>query len=145
MEVYPVPSVRLRGEIRHGIYGHHGTVGTVAADYLLTLDRWLFSIGPRVNIGDASFAQKYFGVSLVEANINGRIVPYSPSTFSSAGVLAAITFHQSETWSYTAFGGYSRILGASGESPLVDQPYGNPDQMTFGLRLNYTFRTQPLL
>ena len=44
VEVYPVTSVRLRGEIRQGIYGHHGTVGTVAADYLVPFDRWLFSI-----------------------------------------------------------------------------------------------------
>ncbi|MCJ2013579.1 MipA/OmpV family protein [Methylobacterium sp. J-076] len=145
VEVYPVPSVRLRGEIRQGVYGHHGAVGTVAADYLLPFDRWLFSVGPRFNIGDASFAQKYFGVSPIEAAINGRVVPYSPGSFYAAGLLAAVTFRQSETWSYTAFGGYSRILGASGESPLVDDPYGNPNQLTFGLQLDYTFKTQPLL
>lgn len=145
VEVYPVASIRLRGEARQGVYGHHGTVGTVAADYLLPFDRWLFSFGPRFNIGDASFAQKYFGVTPIEAAINGHVLPYSPGSFYSAGLLAAVTFRQSETWSYTAFGGYSRILGASGESPLVDRPYGNPDQFTLGLRLDYTFRTQPLL
>ncbi|MBE7197365.1 MAG: MipA/OmpV family protein [Parafilimonas terrae] len=145
VEVYPVRSVRLRGEIRQGIYGHHGTVGTIAADYLMPFDRWLFSVGPRFNIGDASFAQKYFGVSQSEAAINGHVTPYSPGSFYSAGLLGAVTFRQDDTWSYTAFGGYSRILGASGESPLVDRPYGNPDQFTLGLRVDYTFRTKPLL
>jgi len=145
VEVYPVPAVRLRGEIRQGVYGHHGTVGTVAADYLLPVDRWLFSVGPRFNIGDASFARTYFGVSPVEAAINGHVMPYNPGSFYSAGLLAAVTYHQSEAWSYTTFGGYSRILGASGESPLVDRPYGNPNQFTLGLRIDYTFRTKPLL
>lgn len=145
VEVYPVSFIRLRGEIRQGVYGHHGTVGTVAADYLLPFDRWLFSLGPRFNIGDASFAQKYFGVSPIEAAINGRVMPYSPGSFYSAGLLGAVTFRQSETWSYTGFAGYSRILGASGESPLVDRPYGNPDQFTLGLRIDYTFRMKPLL
>ena len=37
------------------------------------------------------------------------------------------------------------FFGASGESPLVDRPYGNPDQFTFGLRVDYTFKTKPLL
>lgn len=145
VEAYPVPVVRLRGEIRQGIYGHHGTVGTVGADYLLPSGRWLISVGPRFNIGDARFAQKYFGVSPIEAAINGRVVPYSPGSFSAAGLLAAATFRQDDTWCYTAFGGYSRILGASGASPLVDRPYGNPNQFTLGLRLDYTFRTRPLL
>lgn len=145
VEVYPVPSVRLRGEIRQGVYGHHGTVGTVAADYLMPFDRWLFSVGPRFNIGDASFARKYFGVSQSEAAINGHVTPYNPGSFYAAGLLGAVTFRQDDTWSYTAFGGYSRILGASGESPLVDRPYGNPDQFTLGLRVDYTFRTKPLL
>ncbi len=145
VEIYPVSAIRLRGEVRQGVYGHHGTVGTVAADYLLPIGRWLVSAGPRFNIGDASFARTYFGVSPIEAAINGRVVAYDPGSFYSAGLLAAVTFRQDDTWSYTAYGGYSRILGASGESPLVDRPYGNPDQFTFGLRVDYTFKAKPLL
>jgi len=145
VEIYPVSAIRLRGEVRQGVYGHHGTVGTVAADYLLPVGRWLVSAGPRFNIGDASFARTYFGVSPIEAAINGRVVAYDPGSFYSAGLLAAVTFRQDDTWSYTAYGGYSRILGASGESPLVDRPYGNPDQFTFGLRVDYTFKSKPLL
>ena len=145
VEVYPVPTVRLRGEVRQGVYGHHGTVGTVAADYLLPYGRWLFSVGPRLNVGDASFARTYFGVSPIEAAINGRVVPYSPGSFYSAGLLGAVTFRQDDTWSYTAYAGYNRILGSSAESPLVDRPFGNPNQFTLGLRVDYTFKTAPLL
>ena len=139
VEFYPVPYIRTRAEARQGVYGHHGTVGTVAADYLLPVDKLLFSIGPRFNIGDASFARKYFGVSPTEAIINGRLTPYDPASFYSAGVLGAVTYTPSPTWAYTAFAGYSRILGASGDSPLVRRPFGDPDQLQFGIKIDYSF------
>jgi outer membrane scaffolding protein for murein synthesis (MipA/OmpV family) len=143
-EFYPVSFIRTRVEVRQGIYGHHGTVGSVAADYLMPADKVLFSIGPRFNIGDASFARKYFGVSPSEAALNGRVTPYNPDSFYSAGVLGAVTYTPNETWAYTAYAGYNRILGASGDSPLVRRPFGNPNQYQFGLRIDYAFRMPAL-
>jgi outer membrane scaffolding protein for murein synthesis (MipA/OmpV family) len=143
-EFYPVSFIRTRAEIRQGIYGHHGTVGSVAADYLIPVDKLLFSIGPRFNIGDASFARKYFGVSPTEAALNGRVTPYDPDSFYSAGALGALTYTPNETWAYTAYAGYTRILGVSGDSPLVRRPFGNPNQYQFGLRIDYAFRMPAL-
>ena len=143
-EFYPVSFIRTRVEARQGIYGHHGTVGSVAADYLIPTEKLLFSIGPRFNIGDASFARKYFGVSPAEAALNGRVTPYNPGSFYSAGVLGAVTYTQNETWAYTAFAGYTRILGASGDSPLVRRPFGSPDQFQFGIKIDYSFTTPAL-
>ena len=143
-EFYPVPFIRTRVEARQGIYGHHGTVGSVAADYLIPTEKLLFSIGPRFNIGDASFARKYFGVSPAEAALNGRATPYDPRSFYSAGVLGAVTYTHNETWAYTAFAGYTRILGASGDSPLVRRPFGSPDQYQFGVKIDYSFTTPAL-
>lgn len=143
-EFYPVSFLRTRVEVRQGIYGHHGTVGSVAADYLIPTEKLLFSIGPRFNIGDASFARKYFGVSPAEAALNGRITSYDPRSFYSAGVLGAVTYTQNETWAYTAFAGYTRILGASGNSPLVRRPFGSPDQFQFGVKIDYSFTTPAL-
>jgi outer membrane scaffolding protein for murein synthesis (MipA/OmpV family) len=143
-EFYPVSFIRTRAEVRQGVYGHHGTVGSLAADYLIPTGPFLFSIGPRFNVGDASFARKYFGVSPAEAALNGRLTPYDPSSFYSAGLIGAVTYTQSETWAYTTYAGYTRILGASGGSPLVRRPFGNPDQFQFGVRLDYAF-TMPAL
>lgn len=143
-EFYPVSFIRTRVEVRQGIYGHHGTVGSVAADYLIPTEKLLFSIGPRFNIGDASFARKYFGVSPAEAALNGRITSYDPRSFYSVGVLGAVTYTQNETWAYTAFAGYTRILGASGNSPLVRRPFGSPDQFQFGVKIDYSFTTPAL-
>jgi outer membrane scaffolding protein for murein synthesis (MipA/OmpV family) len=144
VEFYPISFIRTRVEARQGIYGHHGTVGSVAADYLIPTGKFLFSVGPRFNIGDASFARKYFGVSPIDATLNGRVTPYDPASFYSAGLLGAITYTQSETWAYTAFAGYSRILGASGGSPLLRRPFGSPDQLQFGIKIDYSFNTPAL-
>ncbi|WP_313901484.1 MipA/OmpV family protein [Methylobacterium sp. J-070] len=143
-EFYPVSFIRTRVEARQGVYGHHGTVGSLAADYLIPTEKFLFSVGPRFNIGDASFARKYFGVSPSEAALNGRVTPYDPRNFYSAGLLGAVTYTPNDTWAYTAFAGYTRILGASGDSPLVRRPFGNPNQLQFGLRLDYAFRMPAL-
>jgi outer membrane protein len=143
-EFYPVSFIRTRVEARQGVYGHHGTVGSVAADYLIPTEKLLFSIGPRFNIGDASFARKYFGVSPAEAALNGRVTPYDPRSFYSAGVLGAVTYTQNEAWAYTAYAGYTRVLGASGDSPLVRRPFGSPDQFQFGVKLDYSFTTPAL-
>lgn len=144
-EFYPVSFIRTRVEARQGVYGHHGIVGSVAADYLIPTDKLLFSIGPRFNIGDASFARKYFGVSPTEAAINGRVTAYDPRSFYSAGVLGAVTYTPNETWAYTAYAGYARILGASADSPLVRRPFGSPDQLLFGIKIDYSFTTPALL
>ncbi len=144
VEFYPVSFIRTRVEVRQGVYGHHGTVSSLAADYLIPTEKFLVSLGPRFNIGDGSYARKYFGVSPVEALLNGRVTAYDPPSFYSAGVLGAVTYTQSETWSYTAYAGYNRILGASGNSPLVRRPFGDPNQYQFGLRIDYAFRMPAL-
>lgn len=139
VEIYPMTSIRLRGELRQGVYGHHGTVGTIGADYILPIGQWEFSIGPRVNLGDASFARKYFGVSATEAALNGRVAPYAPTSFAAAGLIGAATFTLDKVWAYTAFAGYTRIIGEAAKSPLVWRPFGSPDQVTFGLKISYSF------
>lgn len=140
-EFYPVPFIRTRIEARHGVYGHHGFVGSLAADYLLPVDRWLFSLGPRFNAGDASFARKYFGVTPDEAVLNGRLTAYRPDDFFSAGLLGAVTYTQDATWAYTAYAGYTHIIGDAADSPLVRRPFGDPNQFLFGVKIDYSFTT----
>ncbi|TXM69091.1 MipA/OmpV family protein [Methylobacterium sp. WL120] len=142
IEFFPIPSIRTRVEVRQGVYGHHGTVGSVGADYILPVDQFQFSIGPRLNIGDASYARKYFGVTADEAIANGRVTAYDPGSFFSAGVLGAVTYTQDATWAYTGYAGYTRILGSSGDSPLVRRPFGDPNQFLFGLKVDYSFTTR---
>ncbi len=144
LEYYPVAWLRTRVELRHGVYGHHGFVGTVGADVIQPFGRWQVSLGPRFNIGDEAYARKYFGVTPGEAALNGRLTAYTPDNFLSVGALGAVTYTFDESWAATGYAGYNRIVGSSADSPLVRRDFGSPNQYTFGLKVNYSF-TMPAL
>lgn len=143
-ELYPVSWLRARAEIRHGTLGHHGWVGSLGLDYIQPFDRLQVSIGPRFNFGDSSFARRYFGVSPVEAFVNGRLTAFNPDSFTTVGGLAAVTYRFDDAWAVTGYVGYNRIVGASGDSPLVRRGFGTPNQFTFGAKVDYSF-TMPAL
>lgn len=144
LEYYPVAWLRTRVELRHGVYGHHGFVGTIGADVIQPFGRWQVSLGPRFNFGDESYARKYFGVSPIEAAVNGRLTAFSPDSFVTVGALGALTYTFDERWAATGYIGYNRIVGASADSPLVRRDFGSPNQYTFGMKVNYSF-TMPAL
>jgi outer membrane scaffolding protein for murein synthesis (MipA/OmpV family) len=144
IEYWPIPEIRARGELRHGVGGHHGIVGSLAIDYVRPVDRFVFSFGPRFNFGDESFARRYFGVQPYEAALNGFVTAYRPDNYVTVGALAAITYTFNEQWAVTGYGSYNRIVGDSGDSPLVRGRFGTPDQFIFGTRIDYSF-TMPAL
>lgn len=143
-EVWPIPSLRARMEIRHGINGHHGFVGNVAVDWVQPWERFTFSLGPRLAWGDDDFTRTYFGVRPFEAAINGILPPYRPDGgVWSVGGLASVSYDWSEAWRTTVFGGYDRLVSDAAASPIVRR-IGSRDQFTFGLTLAYSFRMQAL-
>lgn len=144
VEFWPLDNLRTRFELRHGVYGHHGFTGTVAVDLVQPIGQFVFSIGPRFNFGDDAFAQKYFGVEPYAAAINGTIQPYRADSFTSLGLLGALTYTFDPRWAVTGYAGYSRIVGSSALSPLAQGRFGTPDQFTAGLKVDYSF-TMPAL
>jgi outer membrane scaffolding protein for murein synthesis (MipA/OmpV family) len=141
LEFWPVQSLRLRGEIRHGINGHDGIVADLAGDYVSRFDRFTWSIGPRLSLGDEEFTQTYFGIRPFEAAINGLVLPYSPSGgVTSAGVSTALTYDWSEQWSTTVSASYSHLVGDAADSPIVKR-FGSEHQFSFGASLSYSFST----
>ncbi|GJD49396.1 hypothetical protein OPKNFCMD_2126 [Methylobacterium crusticola] len=139
VEFWPIPVLRARAELRHGVHGHHGLVGSVAVDYVQPIDRFVLSIGPRFNFGDSSFAQRYFGVQPYEAALNGFVTPFRPESYTTVGGLAALTYTFDAQWAVTGYASYNRIVGASADSPLVRGRFGTPDQFVFGTRIDYSF------
>jgi outer membrane scaffolding protein for murein synthesis (MipA/OmpV family) len=141
LEFWPVQFLRLRGEIRHGINGHDGFVADLAGDYVSRFDRFTWSIGPRLSLGDEEFTQTYFGIRPFEAAINGLVLPYSPSGgVTSAGVSTALTYDWSEQWSTTVSASYSHLVGDAADSPIVKR-FGSEHQFSFGASLSYSFST----
>ena len=138
-EFWPTQFLRTRVELRRGVNGHHGFVGSLGADYVQPLGALTLSIGPRFQYGDEAFNSKYFSVSPLEAALNGQVTPYSAGGgFNTVGVLAAATYTLDERWAVTGYGGYNRLVGDSGRSPIVRR-LGTPDQFTFGAKVSYSF------
>lgn len=139
IEFYPLEVVRVRGELRHGVYGHHGFVGNIAADYIQRFDNITVSIGPRTELGDGKFMDKYYGVDFSEAVANGRVGTYkAKGGFKSVGAAAALTYDWTEHWSTTAFGGYDRLVGEAARSPVA-RTLGTKNAYTIGLGVAYSF------
>jgi outer membrane protein len=144
VEFYPLEVFRVRGELRHGVYGHKGFVGNIAADYIQRFDRTTVSFGPRAELGDKDFMNTYFGVSAREAtdvflNTGRTIGAYkAKGGVKSVGLAGAITYDWTEHWSTTAFGGYDRLVGEAADSPVAKK-LGTKQSFTVGVGLAYSF------
>jgi outer membrane protein len=139
VEIWPVDFLRMRGELRQGVNGHDGLVGNLGLDYVQRFGAFTFSIGPRLAFGDDSFTSEYFSITPIEAALNGRVTPFRASGgLTSAGGLAALKYRWSEQWATTVYGGYSRLVGDAGDSP-VSRVLGSRDQFLVGAQLSYSF------
>ncbi|MFD1703727.1 MipA/OmpV family protein [Methylopila henanensis] len=139
VEFYPTTKTRIRAEVRHGIGGHDGFVGDIAADWIERFDRFTVSFGPRLALGDSDFMNEYYGVSARESARNGRLDAYkADGGVKSVGVAGAVTYDWTPNWSTTAFGAYNRLTGDAKDSPIVKR-LDSKDNFTFGLGAAYSF------
>jgi outer membrane protein len=139
-EYWAVPdTLRLRGEIRYGINGYNGLVGTLAADYVARVGQFTLSAGPRVQIAGGEYMDTYFSVSPTEALNNGLVSAYNASPgIKSVGVAAAATYKWNDSFSTTLRGGYDRLVGSAADSPIA-KTIGSLNQFTVGATASYTF------
>jgi outer membrane scaffolding protein for murein synthesis (MipA/OmpV family) len=139
-EIWPLgDTFRTRIEVRRGMFGHHGFVGTFAADVVQRTGAFTVAVGPRLTIGDGDFMKRYFSVSPLEATLNPNVTAYSAGGgAASAGLAGSLTYRVNEAWSTTVHGGYERLVGDASSSPVV-RNIGSRDQFTFGLSATYSF------
>ena len=139
LEVWPVEFLRARAEIRQGFNGHEGVVGNLGLDFVQRFGAFTFSIGPRLAFGDSDFTREYFGITPLEAALNGRVTSFRPDGgLTSVGALASLRYKWSEQWSTTIYGGYDRLVEDAGRSP-VSRVLGSQDQYIVGAQLSYSF------
>jgi outer membrane protein len=137
-ELYLGRNVRLRGELRHGVHGHNGFVGDVAADWIERSGAFTVAVGPRLALGDASFMNEYFGVSAAEA-ARGQLGRYKANGgVKSVGLAGSVSYDWTPNWSTTAFGGYDRMTGDAAKSPVV-RTLDSRNQVTVGVSAAYSF------
>lgn len=141
VEYWPLEFLRARAEIRRGFHGHEGFVADLGLDLVQTYGAFTFSAGPRLALGDDEFMETYFGVTPVEAALNGQVTPYRPSGgLVSVGAVAGVTYDWSQEWSSTAFLSYKHLVSEAADSPIVKR-FGSEHQLGFGLTLSYSFST----
>lgn len=138
-QVSLTPAVRVRVEGRKGLTGHKGWVGQVSADYVARQgDDWLFSIGPRVTLGDAKYTRAYFGVTPAAALSSGLPAFDAGGGVQSAGVNVGYLRQLNQRWGLAAYARYDRLVGDAADSP-VTRGFGSRNQPSVGLALSYTF------
>jgi outer membrane protein len=138
-QVNLTPELRVRIEGRKGITGHKGWTGEVSADYVARQgDDWLFSIGPRVTLGDAKYTRAYFGVTPAAAATSG-LTAYDPGGgVQSVGVTAGYHRMLGKNWGVAVYGRYDRLVGDAADSPVARE-LGSRSQPSGGIALSYTF------
>jgi outer membrane protein len=138
-EYWAAPWLRLRGEARQGVHGHHGFVADLTMDAVVPITgQWTLSGGPRVSFATSSATRPYFSVNALQSVASGLPVFDATGGIHSAGAGAQVRYRWTPDWATHAFLEYERLLGDAGKAPLVVQR-GDADQLTFGLGLTRSF------
>ena len=136
-------SFRLRGEIRKGVTGHKGWIGTAGADYVMRDgDAWLFSIGPRVTWGDDKYHDAWFSVAPADAGPSGLPAYDADGGLEAIGATASFLTQITPRWGIYSYAKYDRLTGDAAHSPIVRQ-LGSRNQLSGGIGLSYTFGRSP--
>jgi outer membrane scaffolding protein for murein synthesis (MipA/OmpV family) len=111
----------------------------VGADYIARdADRWVFSAGPRVTLGNGRYSRAYYGVSTASAATSG-LRAYDPgggvrAVGATAGLLRQLTEH----WGVFGYARYDRLVDDAADSPVV-RAFGSRNQLSGGIAATYTF------
>lgn len=139
-EFWPIQDrLRTRVEVRRGIGGHDGFVGTLGADLVDRFGAWTVSAGPRLQIADSEYMNTYFGVSAADAARNLRVTQFKADAgVRSYGLAASATYQFNPAWATTVYAGYERLTDDASKSPIT-KAFGSADQLRFGASMSYSF------
>jgi outer membrane scaffolding protein for murein synthesis (MipA/OmpV family) len=129
-------------EVRQGVGGHQGLVGELSLDVAappLLEDRLFLSAGPRASFSDRRYNEAFFGVTAAESARSG-FAAYAPDGgFKSVGAGAGVIYRVTDTFTFTLFGDYNRLVGPAAKSPIVKGKGGSENQFTIGSAITYRF------
>jgi len=148
---WPLPWLRLRGEVRQGIGGETGVTGDIFLDAVVPIGQWTLSAGPRMTLQTAAATSPYFTITAAQAVAANALQPgLAPlAAYNAGGGLYSygagtqLQYVFNPTWTAHAFVEYQRLTGSAADSPLVTQR-GSANQLTYGLGATYSFNMHPL-
>jgi len=149
-QYWPVPWLRLRGEVRQGLGGETGVTGDLFLDAVVPFGNFRWSTGPRLTLQSAAAVSPYFSISQAQAIAANAAQPNLPALTAynasggiySYGAGTQLEYFFSPQWSAHGLVEYQRLTGSAADSPLMTQR-GSPNQYTFGLGATYSFNMAP--
>jgi len=132
----------IRGfvEVRQGFNGYSGQVADFGIDFIAnpTEDLQLM-VGPRAGWGSDDYMTTYFGITQGELAGSKYTAPYDADAgFNTVGVAATASYNLTDDFTFHLRGGWDRLIGDAGDSPIVKE--GSADQFYGGAGLSYRFR-----
>jgi outer membrane scaffolding protein for murein synthesis (MipA/OmpV family) len=132
----------LRGfvEVRQGFNGYSGQVAEFGFDVIGNpTEKMEVMVGPRAGWGSDDYMQTYFGITAKEAAKSPNFDrAYDASAgFSTVGVAANASYDLSDKLTLRVRGGWDRLIGDAGNSPLVKE--GSANQFYGGVGLTHEF------
>ena len=136
---YRFGDYRLRGEFLQGINGHKGGRAQIGIDRIWRDgDRYVFSIGPRLLIGDDRYQRAYFGVTPAASLASGLPVYTPKGGIYGVAATSGFSVQLDSRWGLFGYARYERLVGDAAKSPVVRR-FGSRDQLSAGVGLSYTF------
>jgi outer membrane protein len=138
-EFQPSDAFRFRGELRKGIGGHEGVVGSLGGDFIARDgDRYVVTIGPRLLFSGARYQRAYFGVDSAAALATG-LPTYRPgSGLHAVALTSGLSYQFNPRFGLFGYARAERLVGDAAKSPIVRE-FGSRNQLSAGAGLNYTF------
>lgn len=136
--IYRQTNWQAFGEVRQGFGGHDGVTGTLGADLVLRpTDRWTLTAGPRVNLGNSTYAGTYFGVSAAEAATSGFGAFDPDGGVLGAGVELGATYRIDDRWAIEGLLTYTKLQNEAADSPITQA--GSEDQWAVRVGVSRAF------
>ena len=138
-EYQPSEAFRLRADVRKGVNGHEGIVGSFGADRIWRDgDRYVFTLGPRVLVADGRYQRAYFGVDSAAALATG-LPAYRPGGgIYGLAATSGLSYQFNPKWGMFGYARYERLVGDAAKSPFIRE-VGSRNQVSGGIGLSYTF------
>ncbi|MEP3113719.1 MipA/OmpV family protein [Nisaea sp.] len=119
--------------------GHEGMTIELEAGYKHRFNEsWSMRAGIATSWADENYTQSFFGIDSGQSLRSGYR-EYTPDAgFKDVSLSIGVNYAVNENWNLTGRLGYSRLLGDTADSPIVDEQ-GSADAFMTGLFVGYRF------
>ncbi len=118
---------------------HKGWVGEAALGYRLPVGtKFALNTQASLRFADDKYARTYFSVTSAGAAASGLTAFTAKGGLKDVGLSLTATYALSDRWSLLGYGGYRRLVGDFGNSPVV-RTAGDRNQLTGGVGVGFRF------